>query len=273
MTTVSYDQAVPYYDLTRGYPEGIAEKVRDAIISYTQADYDTRFVELGIGTGLIGAPFIDAGYDYIGVDISTAMMAQINDKLTDTSPQPRLAQVNITKSLPFPDDSFDVINAIRIFHLLDDVPAAIREAKRILKPNGYFMMIRDVSNTQAQSHDPFHIAHAKWDDILESIGIVPGSIRPGLWLSAQDVIQLLHEEDATTEEVDLLHYQHNPLTIRTIADRHKQRMYSRDWELSDDIHTQAIHLLQSWLDTECPDPDKPYAKPMISRAIVARFGK
>lgn len=271
MTTVSYDQAVPYYDLTRGYPEGIAQQIRDTILQLTEATTSTRFVELGIGTGLIGIPFIQAGYDYWGVDISIEMMKQIGNKLTDKSLHPKLAQANITHSLTFPDHTFDVINAIRIFHLLDDVPNAIREAKRILKRGGYFVMGRDVSNSAKEAVDPFNVAHAKWDDILEGLGIVPGSIRPGLWLSAADIITMLEDEGATVDEVDLLHYNHNPLTVRTIADRHKQRMYSRDWELSDDIHAEAVQQLEQWLDTDYPHPDKPYAKPMIFRAIVSRW--
>lgn len=63
MTTLSYDQAVPYYDLTRGYPDGISEQIRDAIIKLTGATKSSRLVELAIGTGLLGVPFIQAGYD------------------------------------------------------------------------------------------------------------------------------------------------------------------------------------------------------------------
>lgn len=269
MTPVSYDQAVPYYDLTRGYPDGVPEQIRAVIIKHTGADKSSRFLELAIGTGLLGVPFIQAGYDYHGVDISPQMMAQIQQKLGHPSNSPKLVQANLMQPLPFPDASFDVVNAIRVFHLLDDVPYAIREAMRVLRSNGYLLIARDASPNTAE--DPFHIAHAKWDDILESIGIKTGSIRPGLLLSEEHIITFLEVAGATVEQVDLLHYQHFPLSIRDIADRHKQRMYSRDWELSEPIHTQAVQLLATWLDHECLEPDKKYQKPMIFRALIARW--
>src|SRR3954470_15795923 len=85
MPPVSFDRAAEYYDITRGYADGSAERIRDAIVAYTTAGRNTRFLELGVGTGRIALPFIRAGYDYTGVDISPAMMARLAGKLADDS--------------------------------------------------------------------------------------------------------------------------------------------------------------------------------------------
>ena len=47
MSPVSFDRAAEYYDTTRGYADGSAERIRDAIVAYTAAGRDTRFLELG----------------------------------------------------------------------------------------------------------------------------------------------------------------------------------------------------------------------------------
>jgi len=83
--TVSFDRAVQYYDNTRAYPPGVAEKIRDAIVAYTHANLNTRLLELGVGTGLVALPFVAAGYHYVGVDISTKMMAQMQQAPSSTA--------------------------------------------------------------------------------------------------------------------------------------------------------------------------------------------
>ena len=120
MGTVSFDRAAKYYDRTRGYPPGIPAKIRNAIIQYTKADPTTRFIELGIGTGLVGIPFLESAYNYVGVDISTSMMTQIRTKMSQHSKQiqPQLVQADITHSLPFHDQRFDVATSTHVFHVL-----------------------------------------------------------------------------------------------------------------------------------------------------------
>ena len=48
MPGISFDRAVAYYDATRGYPPGVAEQIRDAIIRETNADHTTRFLEFKV---------------------------------------------------------------------------------------------------------------------------------------------------------------------------------------------------------------------------------
>src|SRR4051794_8638282 len=104
MSPVPFDRAAEYYDATRGYAEGSAERIRDAIVAYTGAGRNTRFLELGVGTGRIALPFIRAGYDCTGVDISPAMLARLADKLSGdmgtTTYRFQLREADIT-ALPF----------------------------------------------------------------------------------------------------------------------------------------------------------------------------
>lgn len=86
MTSVNYDRAISYYDATRGFRAGVSERFRKAALELTGATERTRFLELAIGTGVIGLPFAAA--------------------------------------------SFEVVKAIRVFHMLVDWRACIDEARR-----------------------------------------------------------------------------------------------------------------------------------------------
>jgi len=270
MTPISYDHAVSYYDSTRGYPSGVPAQIRDAIVDYTQATSETRFLEFAIGTGLIGISFLKSGYKYIGVDISPLMMREIHKKL-ESHISPQLVETDITQTLPFPDNSFDVINAVRIFHLLGDWQHAIHEARRVLRKDGYLLIAHDIADQSDTPVDPIHIAHDKWDDILHDLGILKGSIRPGFWRPDNTINDFLKENGAQVEVVDLARFESRAISVRIMVERHEKRMYSRDWELPDEIHAQAVKNLNHWLDNECETPDLKVSKPFIFRVIVARW--
>lgn len=269
MSPISYDQAVPYYDSTRGYPSGVAEQIRDAIIQYTQANSSTQFLEFAIGTGLIAIPFLEAGYNYVGVDISPLMIQEIFKKLeTDVSLQ--LVQTDITQTLPFPDNSFDVINAVRIFHLLDDWKLALAEARRILHPNGYLIIGSETRRIELVEFDPPSIVHRKLDEILETLGIASDK---GVWrLSDETIVAHLQDIDAKTDIIDFVTYESQIFSVRSIVERHKQRIYSRYWELPDDIHAKAMIKLDFWLNNKYADPDKDVTIPLSFRPIIAKWG-
>jgi SAM-dependent methyltransferase len=115
MPPVSFDRAAEYYDSTRGYAEGSAERIRDAITAYAGASPHARFLDLGVGTGRIALPFIRAGYDYTGVDISPAMIDRLAGDLDAAAYRYRLREANITR-WPFEAGHFDVIIAVHVLH-------------------------------------------------------------------------------------------------------------------------------------------------------------
>jgi len=147
MPGISFDRAAAYYDATRGYGEGSAERIRDAIVAYTGIGQGARVLELGVGTGRIMLPFIRAGYDVTGVDLSQTMMdrllAQIAGDPGRAGYRVELHQADIT-ALPFGDAAFDLVVAVHVLHLVDDWRAALREARRVLRPGGELRVLEHV---------------------------------------------------------------------------------------------------------------------------------
>ncbi len=66
--TVSFDRVADIYDLTRGLPPDISERVTETILNIASPTLDTKFFEVGIGTGRIALPIIQRGYSYTGLE-------------------------------------------------------------------------------------------------------------------------------------------------------------------------------------------------------------
>ena len=269
MTTVNYDQAVAYYDETRAFQPGVAERYREAVLAYLAGHDKPRILELAIGTGLIGASFFAAGDDYVGVDISLRMMGQIALKLGNGM-RADLAQVDIARDLPFADDSFDLVQAVRVFHLLDNWQRCVREVKRVLKPGGHLLVVRNASK-ESEAQPPWAIVHEKWDEILASLGVGNDGKRHGIFRTDEMMMEYLRSTGATVQLVDLLPYTERAVSCRVMVERRRQKMFSSDWHLPASLHARAVKRLNRWLETECAAPDEMYTQEMMFRAIVAHW--
>lgn len=270
MTTANYDRAVTYYDETRGYRPGVSEGYRDSLRRITGASSETRYLELAIGTGLIGLPFIAAGDDYAGVDISRGMMGEMAPKLPAES-RPRLAVADVAYALPFANDSFDVLHAVRVFHLLGDWRRCISESKRVLRPGGQLIIVEMRLADAAAEPPPWQAVHDRWQAILRAHGIAEASMRHGNGLTEDMVVRHLQATGVEADVTDLLTYTELPVSCRTMVERRAARMFSNDWALPDETHQAATRALRRWLNEECEIADVMVERQMIFRAVVARF--
>ena len=190
---VNYDNAVDYYDATRGYRAGVVERYREALLGCIDADASARMLELGIGSGLIAAPFIRAGHHYAGIDFSRGMMRLLPAKLGGAQ-HPLLAQADIQR-LPFAAASFDVIHAVRVFHHLPAWRDCIGEARRLLKPGGVLVIVENIAPDEAEP-PPWQIVQDQWDGILRGMGVSQDGAQQGIWLTDAVMSRYLQEAGA-----------------------------------------------------------------------------
>ncbi len=275
MPGVNFDRAAEYYDETRGLPEGVAERIRDAIIAFTKTDKASKFLEMGIGTGRIALPFIRGGYDYTGVDISLEMMAKLEQKLAgeDTSAYNfRLQTADITH-LPFADNIYDVALMVHVLHLVPNWQAAVEEARRVLQPGGWLVVGNELAaKPKSEVTSYSRSANDQWYTVLRELGVNMEKQQVGVnWRDPQPLLDYLAEIGANAQLVDLLTYEFAGITPRAMLARHRDRLYSSDWTLPEDIHAEAVRRVQNWLDHECPSPDQLEANPASFRAIVATW--
>jgi SAM-dependent methyltransferase len=94
-------------------------------------------LDVGCGTGQLGAAIASEGYDVFGVDLSTSMVARARQRgLAGT-------YAGVTTALPFADDSFDLALTVATLHHLETperVAATIAEMARVVRPGGLVVL-------------------------------------------------------------------------------------------------------------------------------------
>jgi len=105
------------------------EAVRSAL---GDVDPGHRVLEVACGTGRFTAMLADIGADVVGLDISREMLAQGREKVVATGVDDQIEFLRGDASrLPFPDDHFDTVVAMRFFHLMDDPAPFLTELRRV----------------------------------------------------------------------------------------------------------------------------------------------
>lgn len=265
---INYDQAVAFYDETRGYRDGVVERYRDALLDQTGADRSARILEMGIGSGLIAQAFLRVAQDYCGIDLSLGMMRLIRGKLEDCR-RPRLAQADCA-NLPFAAASFDLVHAVRVFHHLADWRDCIDEARRLLRVGGALVIVENLPLAEAEP-PPWAVVQEKWDQILRCLGVGDDGIRHGVWLTDEAMSRYIESTGAATENVELLRYLEKPVSARVMVERRVAGMFSSDWRLPAATHREAARQLVDWLERECEAADELVEREMSFRAVIARW--
>jgi ubiquinone/menaquinone biosynthesis C-methylase UbiE len=99
----------------------------------------TRVLDVGCGTGNYAAALTAATSCRVsGVDPSRRML----DWARDAAPWESLMRGS-AESLPFGDDSFDVVMSTDVIHHIGDRDAYFREAVRVLRPGGHVVTVTD----------------------------------------------------------------------------------------------------------------------------------
>jgi SAM-dependent methyltransferase len=92
-----------------------------------------RVLEIGCGLGTDGAQFAQAGANYVGMDLSAVGLAKRNLQQREL---PANCLVSDAEALPFADGSFDIVYSHGVLHHTPNLPAAVAEVYRVLRPGG-----------------------------------------------------------------------------------------------------------------------------------------
>jgi ubiquinone/menaquinone biosynthesis C-methylase UbiE len=143
MLTSAFDRVAPSFDKHRRLPHGVPEAIRSAVFDATKtASFQPRLLDIGCGTGRIGWPFVAAGDDYIGVDLSAGMLGEfVHRAAARDGGSPRLVMAD-GRQLPFADAVFDLVLLIQVFGGLGDWRRLGSEARRVLRLSGSLILGR-----------------------------------------------------------------------------------------------------------------------------------
>jgi ubiquinone/menaquinone biosynthesis C-methylase UbiE len=120
-----YSRQAQTYDQTRGASAAVVAALRGAIESAP----GRRLADIGGGTGNYARAFAEEGWDPLVIDRAPQMLEQAAAKGLESL----LADA---ERLPLADAGFDAALMVSMLHHVDDPPAALEEAKRILRAGG-----------------------------------------------------------------------------------------------------------------------------------------
>ena len=109
-------------------------------------------MELGTGAGQDGLWFHSQGFDTTLTDATNVAFDSIKERSKNNI---KISQVDITESLPFQDNSFDVVYAHLVLHYFNDeaMKSIISEIQRVLCKEGLLACM--VNSTKDPEYDRF----------------------------------------------------------------------------------------------------------------------
>jgi ubiquinone/menaquinone biosynthesis C-methylase UbiE len=167
-----YSRQAETYDTTRAASPSVLGPLREALAGAP----GRRLVDIGGGTGNYARALRDEGWEPLVIDREPAMLAQAAAKGLETV-------AGDAQKLPLQDASVDAAMLVSMLHHVEDQPAALAEACRILRPGGRLALMvftrEDISDLWLSDYFPSTRAwltetHAT---LAELLALLPGARR------------------------------------------------------------------------------------------------
>jgi ubiquinone/menaquinone biosynthesis C-methylase UbiE len=135
------DDIAATYDAKRFSQGGqlIDRREKRAVLNALAPVEGREILEIACGTGRFTTMLAEQGADIVAIDISDAMLHQGREKALQNGVSDHLEFIlGDAARLPFPDDHFDTVFAMRFFHLADTPASFLSEMSRVSREQVFF---------------------------------------------------------------------------------------------------------------------------------------
>ena len=117
----------------------IDDREKKAVLDAVGPAEDKKVLEIACGTGRFTAMLAEQGAEIVGLDISEAMLQQGRRRAQAAGVDDQLEYMRGDAGrLPFPDDHFDTVFAMRFFHLANSPERFLTEMRRVSREQVFF---------------------------------------------------------------------------------------------------------------------------------------
>jgi SAM-dependent methyltransferase len=155
----------------------------------------SRVLDVGCGAGHTALAFAARGASVVALDLTPAML-ETTRRLAAERGLEVAVELGAAEALPFPEQSFDVVSCRLCAHHFADPAAAVREAARVLRPGGSYLLVDTVApespaldtflNAFEILRDPSHVRDhrtSEWCAMFARAGL--GAEVEGRWIIRQ----------------------------------------------------------------------------------------
>lgn len=249
MAGSAYTTGAQDFERRRALPTDAAAAIRTVVLADLDATPRPRVLDLGAGTGRIGWPFVAADDDYVGVDLSPAMLRVFTER-RELAPArvPLLIRAD-GENLPFGEASFDAVLLMQVLNAAHDWRRLLLEARRVLRPSGSLI----VGRTVAPEHGVDTRMKRRLGEFLGALGAQPYAGH-----AVDDALAMLRRAARRERTVTVASWR-SDRTPRHFLERHAAG--ARFSALPAPVRDAAMHQLHDWaasafgsLDVACTEP-------------------
>lgn len=136
----SFDRQADTYNQRVGLPEMVCRLVVNAVMAKARAQPSDLIVEIGAGTGMLGKWFVQSPIQYVGFDLSQAMLDVFRQCLGSERDNWTLLQADGNQRWPITDSTTRVIFSSRAIHLLE-LEHVVNESFRVARSEGAALLV------------------------------------------------------------------------------------------------------------------------------------
>ena len=143
-----FDGQAREFDESSGLPPDVGRRVADAIVESSGAAGDDLILDIGAGTGAIGSHFANASQRYIGLELSSEMLAIFRQKLQPLPPNMQLFEADCDRAWPVDAQNVTAVFASRVVHHLN-IRHFVEETRRVCRAGGSLLLGRVVRDPES----------------------------------------------------------------------------------------------------------------------------
>jgi SAM-dependent methyltransferase len=228
--SVSFDQAADYYDRTRAVPDSVMAELVPMLAA--ELPPEELCLEIGVGTGRIALPLVEAGVRIVGIDISREMLRRLVAKRPGENPQVAVADAT---SLPFAEKTFGSAIASHVLHLIPGWRDAVMEIMRVVRPGGVLLVSRGGRDRSPWVEEVTrHFFHEAGDPPWP-----PGAA------SIDDVDALMREHGVATRQLPNLGLE-SVVTIDQVIGNMEAGYWAACWGIDPEVRARAAAETREW---------------------------
>jgi ubiquinone/menaquinone biosynthesis C-methylase UbiE len=240
----SFDLVASRFERSRALPATVAAAIRQALYEHGGLNAKSPLLEVGCGTGRIGAEFCAAGDNYLGLDSSIRMLREFERK--DFPQAPILVRAD-GGCLPFCAGVFETVLMVQLL-TAQNWPPLLAEANRVLQSQG----VLAIGKTKGPPDGVDAMMRDRLEKLVSGMGMSePSSDRGAMteWLKANSSRQLKLRPIDWVED-------------RTPRDFiHRKQSAARFASFPADLRETALRSLADWAERHIGPLDARFSEP------------